>query len=68
MFVAESPEKKTVTCVQEHSNTLDTSRDMFEDSKTNISVPEPPNPPPMPVHRVQEYFQTLPITPVRLQG
>ena len=31
-------------------------------------TPEPPNAPPMPVQRVQEYVQTLPITPVRLQG
>ena len=67
MFAAESH----VTCVQEQSNLLDASRDMFEDSMITTTVPEtpePPNAPPMPVQRVQEYVQTLPITPVRLQG
>ena len=67
MLVAKSP----VTCVDEQLNSLDASRDMFEDSMTTTTVPEtpePPNPPPMPVQRVQEYVQTLPITPVRLQG
>ena len=61
------------TFVPESPEMLDASRDMFADSiaESPTVVPEtpilPPSPPPMPASRLN-FVQTMPITPVRLQG
>ena len=55
-----------VTFVQETPEQLDFSRDMFESSLTGS--PEVPIPPPMPKSRIAHFVETIPITPVRLQG
>ena len=63
-----------VTFVQETPEQLDFSRDMFESSLTGSpdhvhdTPAEVPIPPPMPKSRIAHFVETIPITPVRLQG
>ena len=58
-----------VTFVQESPEMLDQSKDMFESSILVQETPiPPPIPPPMPKLRAHNFIESVPITPVRLQG